>query len=201
MEKREPADRKTVALKGKGALNARAETVVDALFQENSFFDPTDILQVRYEMLRRHHYEGEPIVDVATAFGVSRPTFYQSQAAFNESGLSGLLPKQRGSKGGYKISSQVVEYVRSLRESNPALTTMECVQSVNQRFGIAIHRRSLERALGRSQKNNESNGKPFVSKDAAPKSGATPHVAPIRTTKAKSDAIGSVSRLPSARTA
>src|SRR6266550_9647908 len=76
-----------------GALNPRPDSVSDTLFQENPFFDPKDLLQVRYEMLRRHSVERVSIVDVATKFGVSRPTVYQAQAAFQQAGLSGLLPK------------------------------------------------------------------------------------------------------------
>jgi transposase len=152
MAKREKADQKTQELKRTGTFNSHADAVADPLFKENPFFDSRDLLQVRYEMLRRHSAEGLSILDAARVFGVSRPTFYQSQAAFNKTGLGGLLPKQRGPKGGHKISNEVLDYVRNLKESEPALTTMQCVQSVKQYFGIAIHRRSLERALLRSKK-------------------------------------------------
>jgi transposase len=150
--KRAKADQKTLELKRTGTLNPHAQAVVDPLFQENPFFDSRDLLQVRYEMLRRHRSDGMSILDAAAAFGVTRPTYYQSQEAFNRSGLAGLMPKQRGPKGGHKVSIEVVDYVGSLKESEPALTTMQCVQSVKEHFGITIHRRSLERALLRSKK-------------------------------------------------
>jgi hypothetical protein len=78
---------------GNGRTNPAA--VSDALFRENPFFDSKDLLQVRYEMLRRHRVEGASIVDVSSGFGVSRPTFYQAQTAFQRGGLSALVPKQR----------------------------------------------------------------------------------------------------------
>jgi transposase len=152
MAKREKVDQKTLELKRSGTLNSHADAVTDTLFKENPFFDSRDLLQVRYEMLRRHSVEKMSILDAAVAFGVSRPTFYQSQEAFNRAGLAGLLPKQRGPKGGHKVSKEVLDYVRELRESEPALVTMQCVQSVKEHFGITIHRRSLERALLRSKK-------------------------------------------------
>ena len=99
MAKRGQPDQKTLELKRTGTLNPRPEAVVDPLFKENPFFDPRDLLQVRYEMLRRHVVEDLSILDAATAFGVSRPTFYQAHAAFNRAGLAGLLPSQRGPKG------------------------------------------------------------------------------------------------------
>jgi len=143
---------KTLELKRSGTFNPRPDSVSDTLFKENSFFDPKDLLQVRYEMLRRHSVEGASIVDVASRFGVSRPTVYQAQTAFQQAGLSGLLPKHRGPKEGHKLSAEVIEYVRTLRSGEPGLTTTACVQAVQEKFGIAVHRRSLERALSDKKK-------------------------------------------------
>src|SRR5687768_17159269 len=81
MAKREKADQKTQELKRTGTFNSHAAAVADPLFKENPFFDSRDLLQVRYEMLRRHSAEGLSILDAAQVFGVSRPTFYQSQAS------------------------------------------------------------------------------------------------------------------------
>jgi len=91
-------------------------------------------------------------LDVAAKFGVSRPTVYQAHAAFLEGGLSGLLPQHRGPKEGHKLSTEVIEYVRTLRAVEPKLTTTACVQAVQEKFSITIHRRSLERALTSKKK-------------------------------------------------
>src|SRR5215471_15471301 len=152
MAKLKKPDQKTLELKRTGTLNPYPDSVSDPLFQQNPFFDPKDLLQVRYEMLRRHSVEGVSIVDVASRFGVSRPTVYQAQAAFQQAGLSGLLPKQRGPKEGHKLSPEVIEYVRTLRAGDPGLTTVACVRAVQEKFGIAVHRRSLERALAGKKK-------------------------------------------------
>ena len=152
MAKRKKPDQKTLELKRTGTLNPRPDSVSDTLFQENPFFDRKDLLQVRYEMLRRHSVEGVSIVDVATNFGVSRPTVYQAQSAFQQAGLSGLLPKHRGPKEGHKLSAEVIEYVRTLRAAEPSLTTVACIQAVQEKFRITVHRRSLERALTSKKK-------------------------------------------------
>jgi transposase len=154
--KRKEADQKTSELRRTGTLNPRPYAVSDSLFKENPFFDPKDLLQVRYEMLRRHSLEGLSIVDVATTFGVSRPTVYQAQAGFQKGGLSGLLPKHRGPKQGHKLSAEVVEYVRTLRAADSGLTTVACIQAVQDNFGITVHRRSLERALASKKKPRNS---------------------------------------------
>jgi len=152
MAKLKKPDQKTLELKRTGTLNPRPGSVSDTLFKENPFFDPKDLLQVRYEMLRRHSMEGVSIVDVATKFGVSRPTVYQAQAVFRQAGLSGLLPKHRGPKERHKLSTEVIEYVQALRAAEPDLTTAACVQAIQGKFGIAVHRRSLERALASKKK-------------------------------------------------
>jgi len=152
MAKRRQPDQKTLELKRTGTLNPHPETVADLLFKENPFFDPRDLLQVRYEMLRRHSAQGISILDAAAAFGVSRPTFYQAQAAFHQAGLAGLLPNQRGPQGGHKVTAEVLDYVSTLRATEPGLTTVQCVQAVQAHFGVTLHRRSLERALTRSKK-------------------------------------------------
>ena len=151
MAKAKKIDPKTIELKRTGTLNPHPADVSDTLFKENPFFDPKDLLQVRYEMLRRHSVEGHSIVDIATNFGVSRPTVYQAQLAFEQAGLSGLLPKRRGPKEGHKLSEEVIEYVRDLRAADASLTTVACIQAIQERFAIKVHRRSLERAL-RSKK-------------------------------------------------
>ncbi len=156
MAKLKKPDQKTLELKRTGTLNPRPDAVSDTLFKENPFFDRKDLLQVRYEMLRRHSVEGVSIVDVAAKFGVSRPTVYQAQAAFQQAGLSGLLPKHRGPKEGHKLSADVIEYVRILRAAEPTLTTVACVQAVQKEFGITVHRRSLERALAGKKKPRNS---------------------------------------------
>jgi transposase len=152
MARRDHPDQKMLELKRTGTLNPHPDTITDRLFQENPFFDARDLLQVRYEMLRRHTAENMSILEAAATFGVSRPTFYQAQSAFNRSGLAGLVPRPRGPKGGHKVTAEVLDYVANLRAADPSLTTVQCVQAVQQRFGITIHRRSLERAQGKKKR-------------------------------------------------
>lgn len=156
MAKLKKPDPKLLQLKNTGTLNPHPSAVSDTLFRENPFFDSKDLLQVRYEMLRRHRVEGASVVYVVSAFGVSRPTFYQAQTAFERSGLTGLVPKQRGPKEGHKLSSAIIEHVRTLKAATPGLTTTACVKVIQKTFGIQIHRRSLERALAGKKKLHKS---------------------------------------------
>src|SRR6516162_6384173 len=103
MAKKPKPDRKHLALRQQGALNPHPEQVTDELFFTNEFFDTRDLLQVKYEMLRRVQNDGQPISRAATAFGFSRPSFYQAQAAFRQGGLPALLPHKRGPKEAHKL--------------------------------------------------------------------------------------------------
>jgi len=145
-------DPKIDALREQGALNPHPERVGDQLFAEHDFFDARDLVQVKYEMVRRVEAEGESITDAATAFGFSRPSFYQAQTALRLHGLAGLLPKKRGPRGGHKLSDEVVEYLVQVRAGDAGIAAPELVRRVEARFGIRVHVRSVERALARREK-------------------------------------------------
>ena len=147
-----PRDPKAEALARDGVLNPHPEAVRDPLFKDNPFFDPKDLVQVRYEMVRRHQNDGIAITDVAETFGVSRPTFYKTQGALAGQGLAGLVPRQRGPKGGHKISAEVLSFVDEVRATTPGLTLPQVIGMIAERFGRDVHRRSLERALARKKK-------------------------------------------------
>ncbi len=149
---RRPTDAKTHTLREHSCLNPHAETVRDELFLSNAFFDPRDLLQVRYEMLRRVREDGVPVSHAAASFGVSRPTWYQAQRAYEAGGLPGLLPDRPGPRRPHKLSDEVVEALQAAKSERPGLTAADLVELVRARFGITIHRRSIDRALARGKK-------------------------------------------------
>ena len=138
---------KRVSLQATGTLNRHPEAVTDPLFRAGGFFDPRDLLQVRYEMVRRHQVEGMPVASAAAVFGVSLPTAYQAQAVFDAGGLAGLLPKRRGPKQGHKLTPEVIAYIERRRQEQADLRMSQLLIELHETFGLAIHRRSLERLL------------------------------------------------------
>ena len=80
-------------LREMGMLNPQPERVRAPWFEVAGFFDANDLLQVKYEMLRHARQGGVTKAEAAELFGVSRPTFYQAEAAFDQAGLAGLLPR------------------------------------------------------------------------------------------------------------
>ena len=140
------------ALLIQGTLNARADHVRHPLFDQSEFFDPRDLVQVKYEMLRQVHVDKAPVSESAKAFGFSRPTFYQTQLAFEQEGLSGLVPRKRGPRGAHKLTAPVMEFVTQVRAAEPSLRPDELAQRVKQQFDLVVHARTIERRLGREKK-------------------------------------------------
>jgi transposase len=135
-----------------GALHPHPERVRDPLFQGSDFFDPRDLVQVRYESLRRHLVDGQAVAGVARAFGMSRQMFYLLARSFREGGLVGLLPRKRGPKGARKGSDEILAYVAGRRMGSPGRSTHELLDDVCREFGVRLHRRTLERGLARRGK-------------------------------------------------
>jgi len=145
-----PQKRQT--LRRHGTLNPHPEAVSHPLFHHSDFFDSDDLVQVKYEMLRQVHVDNGSISESAQAFGFSRPSFYQAQAAFQEDGLFGLLPHKRGPQGGHKLTPEVMEFVAQQRSADPSLTPGQLAEAIQKRFRIQVHPRSIQRRLPRKKK-------------------------------------------------
>jgi transposase len=147
-----PSDPKRRILQQQGNLNRRPQAVTDPLFLHDPFFDPHDVVQVKYEMLRRAQSEGHSVTQAAAAFGFSRPSFYQALAAFEHGGIGALIAHKRGPKAAHKLTTEVVQFVREQQLADPELRAPALVRLVARHFGVIVHPRSIERALARSQK-------------------------------------------------
>lgn len=145
-------DAKREALREHHALHSRPDDVTDELFLTHEFFDPRDLVQVKYEMLRRVQADHLSVSQAAETFGFSRPTFYHILAAFQEAGMPGLIAKRRGPKTAHKLSDEVLDYLEQLRALDQALRAGELSERVLKKFGLSVHPRSIERALLRRRK-------------------------------------------------
>jgi len=150
MAKIQTGDPKEKFLRESGALNTHP--VSDALFNDGDFFDPRDLVQVKYEMLRKVHKESESVSHAAASFGFSRPSFYKMLTDFEHEGINGLLPRRRGPRGGHKLTEEVLEFIKEICAVGQPKNIPALLDEVEGRFGIRVHRRSLERALQRCEK-------------------------------------------------
>jgi transposase len=138
---------KVKALLEEGTLNPSPGKVRDPKFQENEFFDPRDLVQVKYEMLRRVSVEKAPVTEATEKYGVSRPTYYQTKASFDQGGLAGLVPRKRGPHGPHKLQGEALAFVQQQLVAGQPVRARELAKLVRQKFDMAIHPRTIERAV------------------------------------------------------
>jgi transposase len=133
-------------LRAEGLLHPRPEAVRAPLFADGGFFLAADKVQVKYEMLRAHELDGLSVTAAAAAHGYSRAGFYLVAAAFEHAGMTGLLDDKRGRRGPVKLSAPIAEFLASAPASRSGA---ELAAEVSERFGVVLHRRTVERARRR----------------------------------------------------
>jgi transposase len=138
---------KLEALREEGTLNPTPDEVHDPKFQENEFFDPHDIVQVKYEMLRRVSVENASVSAATEEYGVSRPTYYQTKTSFNKGGVAGLAPQKRGPRGPHKLRGQALAFIQQQLVAGEPVRARELARLVRQKFDLNIHPRTIERAV------------------------------------------------------
>jgi len=140
--------RRQQALQAQGAAHLRPHAVTDSLFRDSAFFDPNDLVQVKYEMLRSVEKDGRAVVDAAETFGLSRPVYYVTQELFNREGLPGLLPRKRGPKRPHKLTEEVLAVLaQAVREAERMPSGAELAVHLAERCGIRAHPRTILRRL------------------------------------------------------
>ena len=142
-------DPKEAALAATRCLNPRPEQVRDPGFLASEFFDARDLVQVKYEMVRRVKAGGAPVTEAAAAFGYSRPAYYAAAAALEASGLEGLVPARPGPRGAHKLTEQILAWAEQRLAADPALRPAQLAGPIEQAFGVRAHPRSVEKALAR----------------------------------------------------
>jgi transposase len=145
------------ALEQEGTRHPARTRVRAPLFWEHpTFFDARDELQVKYEMLRAHGVDGQPVTTVCDRFGYSRQTFYILWPRFVRRGVAGLRDGRPGRVGPVKCTPDVVAFLRAQRTANPAVSIPDLVERLARERDVQLHRRTVERLVGRGRKKNSS---------------------------------------------
>lgn len=130
-----------------GLLHPNPEAVTAALFVgPEPFFFAQDKVQVKYEMLRAHVVDGVAVTDAAASHGYSRGGFYLVSAAFADKGMTGLLDERRGRRGPLRLTDEIVAWLHDAPADASGATL---AAEVERRFGVSLHRRTVERARRR----------------------------------------------------
>lgn len=141
--KRSKAD----ALVEEGTFNPSPEKVRDPKFRGSEFFDPHDIVQVRYEMLRRVSIDRVSVTVASDEYGVSRPTYYQARANFDAVGIAGLVPAKPGPRRPHKIDDEVLAFLQARLVPGEPIRARELAKLVRRELDIELHPRTIERVL------------------------------------------------------
>ena len=149
-------DPKAEELATSRTLNPHPEAVQVEAFASGEFFDARDLVQVKYEMVRRVAADGVSVTEAASSFGFSRQSYYTASQALAEGGLAALVPAKPGPRGAHKLTDDVLDHLEALRAEQPALRTSDLVRAVADRFGKHVHPRSVERALARREATRSS---------------------------------------------
>lgn len=140
-------EERRTALEESGLVHPRQQLVSAPLFSSaGSFFMAADKVQVKYEMLRAHQVEGMSATASAATHGYSRAAFYLAAAAFEHGGMAGLLDERPGRRGPVKLTPAIAAF---LAAAPPTLSGADLAQEVGARFGVVLHRRTVERARRR----------------------------------------------------
>ena len=166
MPRSEPEKRR--ALGQERTLHPAPERVRAAVFVKHpAFFDACDELQVKYEMLRAHFLDGEPVTTVCAAFGYSRQTFYLLRDRLARRGLAGLRDARPGPVGPRTCTPAVVAFLRAQRADDPALPISVLLDRLQRTHGVRLHRRTVERVMGGGpRKKTPRGGEPVADADA-----------------------------------
>jgi transposase len=137
---------KDASLTASRTLNPHPEAVTDPAFTSGTFFDPADLVQVKYEMMRAAEAGQMGAGAAASAFGLARQSYYNARKALAGHGLAGLIPAKPGPKGGHKLTGAVTDFLEQ-HAADPALSSARLAAAVADEFGVTVHKRSVERAL------------------------------------------------------
>ena len=151
---KKPLDDKTESLKKYGALNPHPQKVAEKTFSDSAleFFDPRDLVQVKYEMLRAVEKEGRSVKHSSEAFGFSRPAFYQAQSQFKQRGVTGLGKKRPGPKSAHKVTEDIMAFIEEKIEEGKPLRARKLAPLIMEKFDKEGHPRTIERAVRRRKK-------------------------------------------------
>ena len=136
------------ALLEEGTLNSEPGKVQDPKFHDGEFFDPRDIVQVKYEMLRHVSVEQASVTSATEQYGVSRPTYYQTKSSFEEAGIAGLVPRKRGPHGPHKMQGEVLQFIQEQVVAGEPIRARQLAKLIRKKFNLDVHPRTIERAVG-----------------------------------------------------
>lgn len=134
-------------LRSEGLLNSRPERVTHPLFESVPFFDPLDLPQVRYELLRAARAENLPVAQACRLLGFSREYFYRLERTFMKRGYVALIGAPRGRRPLLALNPEILTFIVHRKLEQPQLSGEQLRKEILQRYKVACSRRTVERII------------------------------------------------------
>ena len=114
-------DAKTRALAASRTLNPRPEKVADPAFAPGSFFDPANLVQVKYEMVRQAETGGAGRPGRVGLRGSPASRCIPPERRCASKGWPGLIPGEPGPEEQQQAAGEVVSHLEELLAADPRL--------------------------------------------------------------------------------
>jgi len=130
-------------------FNRNYGKVTEKRFTSDEFYDPQDLVQVKYEMLRTANESKRSINEISGKFGFSRAAFYKIKASYEKEGISAFILNNSGSKKARKLTVEYQDFIDSYLMQNPNVSSGEIATILKQERGLNISKRTVERYRSR----------------------------------------------------
>lgn len=121
------------------------------MFSGSAHFDPYDLVQVKYEMLRAVSCDEMTVTDASKQFGFSRAAYYKIEKSFMAAGVNGLALQKTGPKAPAKATDEILQFVSELRDNDPGITNDRIIEEIQNQKGVSLHKRSVQRELSKKK--------------------------------------------------
>jgi len=138
-------------MKENGSFNKGHKNVTAQHFRQGIFFDPRDVIQVKYEMLRSVESGEATVTEAARQFGLSREAFYRNKAAYEDGGIQALIPQKTGPKQAHKLLPEGTVFIDDYVREHPDAHAAEINAHLKETVGISVHKRTIERYLSKKR--------------------------------------------------
>ena len=134
-------------LNKEGLANRRAERVTHSLFLTLDFFDPLDLPQVKYELLRAARVDNISVTEACNLFGFSREYFYRLEKAFMKHGYVSLIGSAMGRRPIIALNQEIVSFIVHRKMEEPRVSGKALRKEILQQYSIDCSRRTVERII------------------------------------------------------
>ena len=125
----------------------RNDKVTEPRFLDSDLFDPKDLLQVRYEMVRSIKEGVITLDEVPSKYGVSAMTAKRCVSSLEKGGIIALVPERKGPKGPSSLDDESLRFIDSYIAEHPKASGRKVHDALEAEKHVGVSKRTVERYL------------------------------------------------------